>query len=81
MEMSKHYNGWDFKRAAEKNGIEIHIEGDHCKGKAPAGRGYMVWPLKNELPPFVECKVKKWFKAAGILLSLICGLAYIVFMA
>ena len=79
--MSKHYNGWDFKKAAERAGMEVSISGDHCKGKAPAGRGYMVWPLKNELPPFVECKVRKWFKSLGVVLSILAFLGYVAWMA
>lgn len=76
----KHHSGYDYLDAAKKAGLEIKMgKGDHCIVKAPIGRGYEVIPLHKELSNGVECKLSKWFKAAGILLSLICAAAYIAF--
>ena len=75
----KHHSGMDYVKAAEKAGLEIKMgRGDHCIVKAPVGRGYEVIPLHRELSDGIECKLAKWFKAAGILLSLICAVLYIV---
>ena len=78
----KHHSGSFYVDLAEKNNMKIvHGKGDHVKVSGPAGRGYETIPLHKELKTGTECHIRSWFRAVGILLSLICGLAYIVFMA
>jgi hypothetical protein len=75
----KHHSGMEYVKAAQKNGLPIEMgKGDHCKIFAPAGRGLMVVPLQKELSNGVECKVAKWFKSLGIVLTVIGVIVYIV---
>jgi hypothetical protein len=70
--MGKHNSGSYYVKVAESNGLTIKPgKGDHVNIYAPAGRGYMTVPLKRELATGTECAVKKWFKALGILLTLV----------
>lgn len=72
----KHHSGMEYVKAAEKAGLEIKMgKGDHCIVKAPVGRGYEVIPLHKELSNGVECKLAKWFKAAGIVVCIIAVVA------
>ena len=75
----KHHSGMEYVNAAKKAGLEVKMgKGDHCIVKAPIGRGYEVIPLHKELSNGVECKLSKWFKAAGILLALILSMLYFI---
>jgi len=73
------HSGKFYLLKARQHGLVVkNGKGDHCKIYGPAGRGYMVVPLHRELSKGVECAIKKWFKAAGIILSLIIGLIWII---
>lgn len=62
----------DWIRLAEKNGLEItRAKGSHVKITAPAGRGYMIVPMNRELHKGINNAIAKWFKALGILISII----------
>jgi hypothetical protein len=77
--MSKHNSGKYYVKVAEKHGLEVsNGKSDHAKIIAPSGRGYMIIPLHRELSNGTEYAIKKWFKALGIILTLI-ALALIIF--
>ena len=64
-------SGVYYSKEAKKHGLTVrHGKGDHDIIEAPAGRGYMTVPLHRELGRGLECKILKWFKTLGILLTL-----------
>lgn len=78
----KHHSGLEYVKAAQKHGLPVEMgKGDHAKVYGPADRGLMVVPLHKELSNGVECKVAKWFKQVGIVLSILAFLTYVVWMA
>lgn len=69
--MSKNHNGLSYVKAAQKNNLQVVMgKGSHAKILAPQGRGYMIVPLHRELGNGLECSIRKWFKALGIILAL-----------
>ncbi len=68
--MNKH-SGQYYIKQAQAHGLKVQQgKGDHVKVYGPAGRGYMVIPQHRELSSGVECAVKKWLKAVGVILVL-----------
>ena len=62
-------SGYYFEKEAKKHGLKVRRgKGSHVIVEGPEGRGYMTFPLKRELGIGLSCKIKKWFKALGILL-------------
>ena len=68
--MSKTQNSEYYIRLAKKNGLEVKEGGSHSKIIGSAGRGYMAIPRHATLSKGVECNVRKWFRALGILVVL-----------
>jgi predicted RNA binding protein YcfA (HicA-like mRNA interferase family) len=74
--MGKHNSGQHYISLAEQNGLRTENgKGSHVKVYGPTGRGYMCVPMHKELSPGVECAVKKWFRALGILLVVVSPVA------
>jgi hypothetical protein len=79
MSMAKHNSGDFYIKEAKKAGLQIYNgRGDHVKIVAPAGRGYMIIPMKRELSNGTEYAIRKWFKTLGIILSLIVAFIMII---
>ncbi len=69
--MSKTHSGSFWLNTAQSNGLETRMgKGDHAIIKGPNGRGYIVVPLKKELGKGLDCAIRSWFKALGILISI-----------
>lgn len=65
-----------YVKAAEKNGLRVENgKGSHVKVYGPAGRGFTVVPLHQELANGTECAVRKWFKALGIVVVIVLTFA------
>ena len=78
----KHHSGSFYASEAQKHGLRVENgRGDHVKIYAPVERGYMIVPLHKELATGTECAIKKWFRSAGIVLSILALLGYIAWMA
>ena len=70
--MAKTHSGYQLVKLAERAGLRVQNgKGDHVKVFAPAGRGYMVVPLKNELATGTDHAICRWFRALGILVAAI----------
>lgn len=73
---SKHKSGMYYVNLASKNGLDVQMgKGDHAKISGPAGRGYMIVPLKRELCNGTEYAIRRWFKLLGILAIVVAILA------
>jgi hypothetical protein len=68
----KKNSGIYFVNAAEKAGFEVTYPngGDHVKVEAPAGRGYIIIPLKREVADGTRCHIRKFFKALGVIVCI-----------
>ena len=73
--MSKTNNSEYYIHLAKKNGLTVKEGGSHSKIYGPAGRGYMALPRHTGLSRGVECAVKKWFRALGILVAVLSFVA------
>lgn len=61
----------DVEKAAEKNGLRIRQGERHGIVYGGAGRGYMAYPRHpKEYGKGLEGKIRKWFAALGIVISL-----------
>ena len=66
------HNGKEWIKLAKKNGLQVESgKGDHVKIIAPEGRGFMVIPLNREIHTGLNHAIAKWFKALGIITSLL----------
>jgi hypothetical protein len=66
----EHHPGKYYTKLAEENGLRVEMgRGDHAKVYGPAGRGVMPVPLHKCLATGTECKIAKWFRSLGILLT------------
>lgn len=79
--MAKHNSGKHYVDLARENGLTVEPgKGDHMKIRGPAGRGYMIVPLHRELANGTESAIRKWFKAAGIIIPILAAIIYANFM-
>jgi hypothetical protein len=71
--MSKTHSGYFYVHEATKHNLIVsNGKGDHAKVYGPAGRGYMVVPLKRALAKGTECAIRKWFLKIGIVVAALC---------